>query len=251
LILPGSEGAADEFPPRLSRLTIDGEDYSEPRSTRRTILVPVAPDQTEAMIVFSFWPVLYTNIVRTQVVNLIAGAPVAADLTQEDATTPDVITTIFVPTSPAVAEQMCRLAEIGPGDVVYDVGCGDGRLVIMAVKEFGARKGIGIEIEPCLLEECRANAKQVGVANRVEFWLQDALEIKDFSEATVVLLYLGEILNERLKAILRASLKPGARVVSHGAPMGDDWPAELSTPVLTADPESGEADHQLHRWRIE
>src|SRR5581483_5193549 len=129
-------------------------------------------------------------------------------------------------TPDAVVEAMCRLAEVGPNDVVYDLGCGDGRMVITAVKKFKARRGVGLDIEPVCVEEAIENAKEQGVADRVKFQEKDILAIKDLSEATVVLLYVGDTLNQRLRPMLQKTLKPGARIVSHQYTMGDWKPAK-------------------------
>jgi ubiquinone/menaquinone biosynthesis C-methylase UbiE len=130
----------------------------------------------------------------------------------------------YVPTRAQVVEEMLRLAQVKPADVVYDLGCGDGRIVIMAVEKFGAR-GVGIDIDPKRIEEARANAAKAGVADRAEFRLGNLFDA-DIRPATVVTLYLLPEINLRLKPKLLRDLKPGARVVSHDFSMGDDWPAE-------------------------
>jgi cyclopropane fatty-acyl-phospholipid synthase-like methyltransferase len=108
--------------------------------------------------------------------------------------------------------------------VVYDLGCGDGRIVIAAAKKYGAR-GVGIDLDPARIREARANAKEAGVENLVTFKVADLFET-DLTEATVVTLYLLPSLNRRLMPKLFAELKPGARVVSHDFDMGRDWPPD-------------------------
>lgn len=132
----------------------------------------------------------------------------------------------FVPTPYDVVERMLALAEVTKNDVVYDLGSGDGRLVIAAAKR-GAR-GVGIDIDPQRIEESRAAAKAAGVENLVEFRLQDALEA-DVSGATVVTLYLLSSSNRKLRPRLTQQLKPGARIVSHQFGMGDWEPARVDT----------------------
>jgi SAM-dependent methyltransferase len=125
----------------------------------------------------------------------------------------------YVPTPQEVVDRMLDAANVGPLDVVYDLGCGDGRIVIAAAKKYGAR-GVGVDLDPARIREARANAKQAGVENLVRF------EVADLTEATVVTLYLLPSLNRRLMPKLFAELKPGARVVSHDFDMGRDWPPD-------------------------
>jgi len=119
----------------------------------------------------------------------------------------------YVPTPLEVAETMLQMAGVNEKDVVYDIGCGDGRIVVMAAKRYGAR-GVGIELDPERLKEARLNAQKAGVEELVEFRREDATK-SDYSEATVVTMYLLPESNELLRPILEAQLKDGARVVSH------------------------------------
>jgi SAM-dependent methyltransferase len=129
----------------------------------------------------------------------------------------------YVPTPEDVVERMLTLADVRTGDVVYDLGCGDGRIPIAAAKR-GAR-GVGIDIDPRRIEESNANARTAGVEKLVEFRLQDALTV-DVSPATVVTLYLLSSSNAKLRPILTRQLKPGSRIVSHAFSMGPEWPAD-------------------------
>ena len=132
--------------------------------------------------------------------------------------TPDIH---YVPTSEAVAEAMLQAANVTPRDVVYDLGSGDGRIVILAAKKFGAR-GVGIELDSELIKQSNRNAQKAGVADKVRF-VQGDLFKSDLSEATVVALYLSQSTNLRLEPKLKRELKPGARVVSHRFEMPADW----------------------------
>jgi SAM-dependent methyltransferase len=136
---------------------------------------------------------------------------------------PDVI---FVPTPQAVVEAMLKVTKVGPKDVVYDLGCGDGRIVITAVKEYGAR-GVGIDIDPQRIKEATENAEKQGVklGDRLEIKQADLFET-DLSPASVVTLYLLPSLNLKLRPKLWRELKVGSRVVSHAFDMGDDWPPD-------------------------
>jgi len=134
---------------------------------------------------------------------------------------PDVF---YVPTPPAVVEAMLKMANVTGQDVVYDLGCGDGRIPIAAAQKYGAR-GIGIDIDPVRIAEAKENAKTAGVADKVTFLNQD-LFTSDFKDATVVTLYLLPSLNEKLMPKLQAELKKGTRIVSHAFDMGANWPPE-------------------------
>ena len=125
----------------------------------------------------------------------------------------------FVPTPDDVVERMLTLAGVTEDDVVYDLGCGDGRIVIAAARQFGAR-GVGVDIDPQRIAEAQANAERAGVQHLVEFIEQDAMQV-DVSEATVVTLYLLSSSNARLRPILTRQLRAGARIVSHAFSMGD------------------------------
>jgi SAM-dependent methyltransferase len=128
----------------------------------------------------------------------------------------------YVPTPQPVVEKMLELAQVTSADVVYDLGCGDGRIVITAAKKYGAH-AVGVDIDPERIRESRANAKAAGVEHLVTFILEDATTV-DVSPATVVTLYLLSSSNAILRPILTKQLKPGARIVSHSFAMGD-WPA--------------------------
>ena len=130
----------------------------------------------------------------------------------------------YVPTPPDIVDRMLNLAQVTKNDVVYDLGCGDGRIVIAAAKQYGAR-GVGVDIDPKRIEESIANAKAAGVERLVEFRLQDAMTV-DVSRATVVTLYLLSSSNAKLRPILTRQLRPGARIVAHAFSMGPVWPAE-------------------------
>jgi len=130
----------------------------------------------------------------------------------------------YLPTRHHTVRDLLWLADAGTNDVVYDLGSGDGRIVIAAVRDFGALKAVGIELDPQLVRESREKAAQAGLADRVQF-IQGDLFTNDFSEASVVALYLGQEANLDLRAKLVRALKPGARVVSHQFGMGE-WKAD-------------------------
>ena len=131
-----------------------------------------------------------------------------------------------IPTPSDVVLAMLALAEVKEGDVVYDLGSGDGRIVIMAAEKFGAR-GVGVEINPELVALAELNAAKAGVADRVRFLQQDFFQA-DLSQATVVTLFLLSAVNLKLRAKLLSELRPGARIVSNTFDMGD-WRYDKET----------------------
>lgn len=126
----------------------------------------------------------------------------------------------FIPTADAVVEGMLKLANVQRNDIVYDLGCGDGRIVIAAAKNYGAH-GVGVDIDPERVKESRANARKAGVEDLVRFEEKDLFDA-DIRSATVVMLYLMPNVNMRLRPKLLRDLKPGTRVVSHSFDM-EDW----------------------------
>ena len=150
----------------------------------------------------------------------------------------------YVPTAADVVDRMLTLADVRKADTVLDLGCGDGRIPIRAAQKYGAR-GIGVDIDPKLLEEARANAKAAGVEHLVQFKLEDAMTT-ELSQASVVTLYLLSSSNAKLRPRLQKELKPGSRVVSHAFAMGTEWPADTIDRFTSA---RGD-EITLYLWKI-
>ena len=138
----------------------------------------------------------------------------------------------YVPSPEEVVDRMLTVAAVTKDDVVYDLGSGDGRIPIAAAKKYGAR-GVGLDINPDRITESRANAKAAGVEQLVEFREQDVMTA-DFSEATVVTLYLLASANAQLRPIITKQVRPGTRIVSHAFSMGPTWPADTVDHFKTA-----------------
>ncbi len=164
-----------------------------------------------------------------------AATPALSQVGRQPKRQPDIH---WEPTSDPVVTAMLKLAGTTKDDVVYDLGCGDGRIVIAAVREFGAR-GVGIDIDPLRIDQSNANARRAGLTDRVTFIEEDLFEAK-IGDATVVTLFLWPSVNLKLRPKLLAELKPGTRVVSHSHDMGD-WKPERSIVVDGA---------RLHLWTI-
>jgi ribosomal protein L11 methylase PrmA len=150
----------------------------------------------------------------------------------------------FHATPQDVVDRMLALARVTKADVVIDLGCGDGRIPIRAAQKYGAR-GIGVDTDPRLIEEARANARRAGVESLVEFRVEDALKT-DVSKASVVTLYLLPSSNLKLRPILERQLKPGARIVSHAFSMGPDWIADEVDTFTSANGDQV----TLYLWRL-
>jgi precorrin-6B methylase 2 len=161
----------------------------------------------------------------TIVVAGVPGATAAYAQTAAPTRRPDVI---FVPTPEPVVEAMLQVANVTKNDVVFDLGCGDGRIPVTAAKKYGAH-GFCFDIDPERIKEANANAKTAGVTGRVKFIRGDLFEA-DISEATVVTLYLLTDLNIKLRPKLMRDLNPGTRVVSHAFNMGD-WKPERQASI--------------------
>jgi SAM-dependent methyltransferase len=148
---------------------------------------------------------------------------------------------VWVPSAPEVIRAMLETAKVGPDDVVYDLGCGNGEIVIAAAKLYGAR-AVGIDLDPARIREAKLNAAQAAVTDQVTFVEQD-LFATDVSPATVVTLYLLPDVNARLRPKLLRELRPGARIVSHDFGIGD-WVPERTVEVPL------DRTHRVFLWRI-
>lgn len=155
---------------------------------------------------------------------LVPGRAPLAQAAQSIAPAPHRLDVPYVPTPQDVVNRMLAVAKVGKNDVVYDLGCGDGRIVVTAARQFGAR-GVGIDINPERIAEARANAKKAGVSQRVDLRVANLFDT-DLSPASVVTLYLLSNINVKLRPQLWKQLRVGSRVVSHAFDMGADWPPE-------------------------
>jgi SAM-dependent methyltransferase len=180
-------------------------------------------------------------VILALAVSLSAGPPTSAqDLTWQRFKGYDVP---YVPTPTEVVDEMLRLAGLKAGDVLYDLGCGDGRIVIAAAKRSGVR-ATGIDIDPVRIQESNTNAAAAGLTGRVRFLNQDLFEA-DFKDATVVTMYLLTSVNMRLRPKLLADLKPGTRLVSHSFEMGE-WRPDKTVVVTT----SFDDQRDVHFWIV-
>ena len=157
---------------------------------------------------------------------------------------PDVI---YVPTPDEVVDKMLTLADVRPGEIVYDLGCGDGRIVIAAAKVYGAR-GVGIDIDPQRIKEANENARKAGVQNLVRFEENDLFKA-DIHEASVVTLFLLSSVNLKLRPKLLGELKPGTRIVSNTFEMGD-WQPDKELTLEQRSDDDGPFSRKLYLWIV-
>jgi SAM-dependent methyltransferase len=194
----------------------------------------------------------YTRIMKSQVIRRLGRVLTAAALAGctggapsgrlGEPAAPVKLDVIFVATDLTIVNAMLTLAGVTRDDVVYDLGCGDGRIVIAAAKEFGAR-GVGVDLDPQRIREAQANAVRACVADRVTFRVQDIFDT-DIQPATVVTLFLSPELNARLRPKLTGQLKPGSRIVSHRYGI-DDWVPERTETLSVR----GTRNH-VFLWRV-
>ncbi len=186
----------------------------------------------------------YTTLTRTKSIEFKGGDDIVADLTKVDPKAPDKAVIRWVPTPDDIVEEMLKLGKVGKDDVVYEPGPGDGRMLIAAVKK-GAKKGVGIELDPKKAEEAKDAVKKAKLEKEITIIEGDALKDRDYSEATVVLLYMGNEFNNLLRPVLEKQLKPGSRIISHRFVLGD-WAPDKTIKVTGADGE----EYVLHVWTV-
>jgi predicted O-methyltransferase YrrM len=228
-------------PTEDTELKVDGVVLNGYGEVRSFLLTPTAGGEHEFEA--SWRPNAYTLMHRTKRIPHTTEAAIV-DLVEE--TPGDRAEVIFVATPYDIADAMVKLAQVTKNDVVFELGCGDGRIIIAAMRG-GARKGVGIEINADLVAQSRTNAERAGVADRLEIREGDIFDDRvtaGLGDADVVLLFMGEEVNLMLRPKLQQLLKPGARIVSHRFLMGD-WQPDRTETVTRAD-----GQYPLHLWVI-
>jgi uncharacterized protein (TIGR03000 family) len=245
---PPAEGRPATLIVRLrgdATLEVDDTPTKQTGETRKFVTPPLQPGTRYSYTMVAKWePNNYTKITRTRKVYMRSGEEIQVDLRTPDPKQPDNIVIRYVPTPQEVVEAMMKLGKVGKDDVVYDLGCGDGRMVLTAVSKFNAKRGVGVDLDPQRLKECEENAKKAGVGDRVEFRQGNVLKIDDLSDATVVVLYMSDELNLALRPRLLKLLKPGSRIVSHRFIMGD-WKPDKTETIK----HEGE-EYLIHLWTV-
>ncbi len=155
---------------------------------------------------------------------------------------------IYVPTPQNAVEKMLDMAKVTKSDVVFDLGCGDGRIVATAAKKFGA-KGVGIDLNPPRIKEAHETLKKFGVGKLVEIRQGDALKVKDLSRATVICLYMLPEFMTKLEPIVKEKLKPGARIVAHDFPF-PNWKADQTVEFEGIDDSGNRRELRLFLYTV-
>jgi uncharacterized protein (TIGR03000 family) len=188
----------------------------------------------------------YTVITRTRTEKFVAGANVVIDLTKEpkDGDPMDKAVIRFVPTPDDVVQEMIKLGKVGKDDVVFEPGCGDGRIIIACVKA-GAKKAVGIDLDEERVKESTAAVKAAGLGDKIDIRKGDALEVKDYGDASVVMLYMGDEFDLLVRPVLLRDLKVGSRIVSHRFTMGD-WKPDTTKMITGMDGD----EYLVHLWTV-
>jgi uncharacterized protein (TIGR03000 family) len=186
----------------------------------------------------------YTVLTRTKSVEFKGGDDLNVDLTKADPKNPDKAVVRWVPTPDDIVDEMIKMAKVTKDDVAYEPGPGDGRVLIAACKA-GAKKAVGIELDPKKAAEARENVKKAKMEDKITIIEGDALKDRDYSEATIVFLYMGNEFNNLLRPILEKQLKPGTRIVSHRFVLGD-WKPDETKKVTGLDGD----EYLLHIWTV-
>ncbi len=186
----------------------------------------------------------YTTLTRTKNIEFKGGDDINVDLTKVDAKNPDKAVVRWVPTPDDIVEEMMKLGGVKEGDIVYEPGPGDGRVLIASVKK-GAKKAVGIELDEKKAEEAKEAVKKAKLDDKVEIRTGDALKVDDYGNASVVMLYMGNEFNNLLRPLLEKQLKPGTRIVSHRFVLGD-WAPDKTIKVMGSDGD----EYVLHLWTV-
>jgi uncharacterized protein (TIGR03000 family) len=242
--------------PTKTFLKVDGKDIDvalTKEGDRMFITPQLEPGTTyqykiEAKIV----PNNYTEIFRIRNVVVKAGEELTVDLAKKDGKIKDDVRVRWVPTPESVVRDMCELAKIGKEDIVMDPGCGDAIMIITAVRDYKAMKGKGTDIDQDKVKESQKSVEMAGLKDKIMIQEGNALKLtaEDLGDVTVLMLYMGNELNSRLRPLLWEHMKPGSRIVSHRFIM-DDWKPDKTIKVTHEDEfEESVEEFTLHVWSV-
>jgi uncharacterized protein (TIGR03000 family) len=230
--------------PAAATVTVDGKPTTSTGDSRVFETPPLEPGKTFTYELKATWEEAGYKFVRMAEARVQAGKETLIDLRQnsKDGSSSQIV---YVPTPDNVVEKMLELAKVTKQDVVFDLGCGDGRIVVAAASKFGAR-GVGIDLDPERVKEAQANVDKAKVGELVEIRKGDALKVEDLGNATVVMLYMLPEFMKQLKPIVLKECKPGTRIVAHDYPF-PDWPPQRTVALETA---GRIGPHTLYLWVV-
>jgi uncharacterized protein (TIGR03000 family) len=231
--------------PTAAKVTVDGQATSSIGDTRVYETPPLASGRTFTYELKATWEEGGYQFVRRAEARVQAGKETVIDLRQnsKDGSSSQIV---YVPTPDNVVAKMLEMAKVTKEDVVFDLGCGDGRIVVMAASKIGAH-GVGIDLDPERVKEAQANVDKAKVQGLVEIRKGDALKVEDLGQATVVMLYMLPEFMKQLKPIVLKECKPGTRIVAHDYPF-PEWPPRDTVRVETP---GRPGPHTLFLWVIE
>lgn len=232
-------------PTDTAELKIDNQLMKTTGKVREFDVVGLDPKKTyEYEVVVKFEPNNYNTITRKKSITFKGTeTEIKVDVTKDEPT--DKVVIRFVPTPDDIVAQMLKLGQVGKEDIVYDLGCGDGRIVIAAVRDAKALAGIGVDLDPERVKESTEAVKKAKLEDKVEIRQGDVLEIKDLADASVVMIYMSDELGKLLEPRLKKLLQPGTRVVSHRFTLGE-WKPEKTVNVMGDDGD----EYTLHLWTV-
>lgn len=230
--------------PAVAQVTIDGIPTTAAGEERIYETPPLVAGKIYTYQIKATWEDTTFQIVRMAAPKVQAGKETIIDLRpgSKDGSSSQII---YVPTSEAVVAKMMEMAKLTKDDVVFDLGCGDGRIVVTAAKKVGAR-GVGIDLDPVRVKEARANVEKEKVGKHVEIRHGDALKVADLNEATVIMLYMLPEFMEKLKPIVLKECKPGTRIVAHDYPF-PGWEPQRK---VTVGNKNRLTPHTLYLWEV-
>ena len=236
---------------KVESTSLEANEKASREGARILVTPDLEPGKTYAYkIEATIEPNNYTKIVRTREITFKAGEEVTLDIRKKDEKLADNVIIRWVPTPVVVVKDLCELAKVGKDDVVFDPGCGDAIMLITAIQDYKAKRAVGTDFDPKMVKEGLAAVEKAGLKDKIAIREGNALKLekKDLEDINVVMLYMGDELNIRLRPTLWEHLKPGSRIVSHRFLMGD-WAPDKSITV-NRDGDYGNEDFELHLWVI-
>jgi uncharacterized protein (TIGR03000 family) len=230
--------------PAAAQVLIDGKATTSTGSDRLYETPPLAVGKTFTYQLKATWEEGSYRVVRMAEAKVEAGKETVIDLRpgSKDGSSSQII---YVPTPDSVVAKMLEMAKVTKDDVVFDLGCGDGRVVVMAAAKFGAR-GVGVDLDPERVKDSLANVEKAKVGNLVEIRQGDALKVDDLGKATVVMLYMLPEFMKQLKPIVLKQCKPGTRVVSHDYTF-PEWEPQRKEMIAS---KYRTTPHMLYLWTV-